>query len=91
MRNRPRAINQEARPRQSGPSLALGTLTRADFFRGELEQFLLMSRENGVSPLEIKGSYAGAIGSVARYLNMHGWQAKARSPFQPASRATRCQ
>ena len=94
---------------------ALSTLAfeyppRADFFRKELEQFLLMARENGVSPLEIKGSYAGAmgipqfmpssqrnyavdfdgddridlrgsasdaIGSVARYLEVHGWQAGA--------------
>lgn len=94
---------------------ALATLAfeyppRAAFFRNELEQFLLLSRENGISPLEIKGSYAGAIGipqfmpssqrryavdfdgddridlrrstsdaigSVARFLNLHGWQAKA--------------
>ncbi len=34
-------------------------------------------QENGVSPLGIKGSYAGAIGSVACYLKMFGWQAKA--------------
>ena len=83
---------------------------RADFFRSELEQLLLLARENGISPLEIKGSYAGAIGipqfmpsslrrygvdfdgddridlrqsptdaigSVARFLAMHGWQPKA--------------
>ena len=91
-------------------TLAFGYPPRADFFRSELEQLLLMARENGVSPLEIKGSYAGAIGipqfmpssqrrfavdfdgddkidlrgsatdaigSVARYLNMFGWQTKA--------------
>ncbi len=91
-------------------TLAFDYPPRADFFRSELEQFLLMARENGVSPLDIKGSYAGAIGipqfmpssqrrfavdfdgddkidlrgsatdaigSVARYLNMFGWQAKA--------------
>ncbi|SBT04377.1 Membrane-bound lytic murein transglycosylase B [Candidatus Propionivibrio aalborgensis] len=91
-------------------TLAFDYPPRAEFFRNELEQFLLMARENGVSPLEIKGSYAGAIGipqfmpssqrhyavdfdgddridlrqsttdsigSVARFLNMHGWQAKA--------------
>ena len=100
---------------QFGVLEALATLAfdyppRAPFFRKELEQFLLMARENGVSPLTIKGSYAGAIGipqfmpssqrqfavdfdrddridlrestadaigSVARYLNMHGWQPKA--------------
>ena len=91
-------------------TLAFDYPPRAPFFRGELEQCLLLARENGVSPLEIKGSYAGAIGipqfmpssqrkyavdfdgddridlrqsntdaigSVARFLNLHGWQAKA--------------
>ncbi|MCP5247589.1 MAG: lytic murein transglycosylase B [Candidatus Accumulibacter sp.] len=43
-------------------SLAFHYPPRAEFFRGELEQFLLLSRENGVSPLDIKGSYAGAMG-----------------------------
>jgi membrane-bound lytic murein transglycosylase B len=43
-------------------SLAFHYPPRAEFFRGELEQFLLLARENGVSPLEIKGSYAGAMG-----------------------------
>ena len=91
-------------------TLAFDYPPRAPFFRGELEQFLLMARENGISPLDYKGSYAGAIGipqfmpssqrrfavdfdgddridlrgsatdaigSVARFLNMHGWQTKA--------------
>ncbi len=43
-------------------SLAFHYPPRAEFFRSELEQFLLMARENGLSPLSIKGSYAGAIG-----------------------------
>ena len=88
-------------------SLAFYYPPRAEFFRGELEQFLLLARENGVSPLDITGSYAGAIGipqfmpssqrhfavdfdgddrvdlrhstsdaigSVARFLQQHGWQ-----------------
>ncbi len=88
-------------------SLAFHYPPRAAFFREELEQFLLLARENGVSPLDINGSYAGAIGipqfmpssqrrfavdfdgddridlrhsvgdavgSVARYLQRHGWQ-----------------
>jgi membrane-bound lytic murein transglycosylase B len=88
-------------------TLAFDYPPRADFFRGELEQFLLMARESGASPLAYKGSYAGAIGipqfmpssqrrfavdfdgddridlggsaadaigSVARFLSMHGWQ-----------------
>lgn len=94
---------------------ALSTLAfeyppRAPFFRGELEQLLLMAQENGLPPTDYRGSYAGAIGipqfmpgsqrrfavdfdgdgridlrrsdidaigSVARYLNMHGWQSNA--------------
>ncbi|HEY9036443.1 MAG TPA: lytic murein transglycosylase B [Pseudomonadales bacterium] len=79
---------------------------RAPFFRGELEQFLLMTHEQHLPPTALKGSYAGAmglgqfipssyrnyavdfngdgvvdlwnvedaIGSVARYFAMHGWQ-----------------
>ena len=43
-------------------TLAFDYPRRADFFRGELEQFLLLAREQGVSPLEARGSYAGAIG-----------------------------
>jgi peptidoglycan lytic transglycosylase B len=46
---------------------ALVTLTlrypeRSDFYRGQLVDFLLLARELGVSPLTIKGSYAGAMG-----------------------------
>ncbi|HEX6733504.1 MAG TPA: lytic murein transglycosylase B [Azonexus sp.] len=92
---------------------ALATLAfhyprRAEFFRTELEQFLLLARENRLDPLAVKGSFAGAIGipqfmpgsqrrygidfdgdqrvdlsgsvedaigSVARFLEQHGWQA----------------
>jgi membrane-bound lytic murein transglycosylase B len=98
---------------QFGVLEALSTLAfdyppRAPFFRRELEHFLLLARENGLPPLDYKGSYAGAIGipqfmpgsqrnfavdfdgdgrvdlrnsatdaigSVARFLNFHGWQA----------------
>lgn len=35
---------------------------RAAFFRKELEQFLLLTREEKLDPLQIKGSYAGAMG-----------------------------
>jgi membrane-bound lytic murein transglycosylase B len=46
---------------------ALTTLTlnyprRSKFFRNELEEFLLLTRELEKNPLEIVGSYAGAIG-----------------------------
>lgn len=105
-------------------SLAFHYPPRSTFFRSELEQFLLLARENGVSPLDIKGSYAGAIGipqfmpssqrrfavdfdgddridlrnsvtdaigSVARFLQQHGWQsampiaAPARVESDPAA------
>jgi membrane-bound lytic murein transglycosylase B len=80
---------------------------RANFFRSELEQFLLLVREQGLDPNSVMGSYAGAmgipqfisssyrnyavdfdndglidiwenpadaIGSVANYFKMHGWE-----------------
>lgn len=43
-------------------TLAFGYPRRAEFFRGELEQFLLLSRENGWVLDSVKGSFAGAIG-----------------------------
>lgn len=43
-------------------TLAFGYPRRADFFRGELEQFLLLARENGLALNSVKGSFAGAIG-----------------------------
>ena len=35
---------------------------RAEFFRKELREFLLLTREEQVDPLTLKGSYAGAMG-----------------------------
>ena len=35
---------------------------RGKFFRSELMHFLLLTREEKINPLEIKGSYAGAMG-----------------------------
>lgn len=35
---------------------------RSKFFLSELEQFLLLAREEKVDPLSLKGSYAGAMG-----------------------------
>ena len=43
-------------------TLAFDYPPRAKFFRSELEQFLLLTREERVDPLEAKGSYAGAMG-----------------------------
>lgn len=88
-------------------TLAFDYPRRAEFFRKELKQFLLQTRDQKISPLAPKGSYAGAqglpqfmpgslrdyavdydddgkidlagdvddaVGSVANYLAMHGWQ-----------------
>ncbi len=46
---------------------ALATLAfcypkRADFFRKELEEFLLLTEEEELDPRQLKGSYAGAMG-----------------------------
>jgi membrane-bound lytic murein transglycosylase B len=58
---------------------ALSTLTfdyprRAEYFRGELENYLLFARENKFDLFEVRGSFAGAIGipqfmpgSIRRY------------------------
>lgn len=35
---------------------------RATFFRGQLEQFFILAREQKQNPLDLKGSYAGAMG-----------------------------
>ncbi len=95
-------------------TLAFDYPPRAEFFRTELEQFLLLTRENHLDPLSVKGSFAGAIGipqfmpgsqrrfavdfdndgkidlsnspedaigSVARFLEQHGWQAGSAIAF----------
>jgi len=43
-------------------TLAFDYPPRASYFRGELEQFLLLSRENKLDPVTTCGSYAGAMG-----------------------------
>ena len=43
-------------------TLAFDYPPRAEFFRNELEQFLLMTRDNNLDALGVKGSFAGAIG-----------------------------
>jgi len=43
-------------------TLAFDYPPRSTFFRGELEQFLLMAREEALDPLLPAGSYAGAMG-----------------------------
>lgn len=51
-------------------TLGFGYPRRASFFRSELEQFLLMVREERLDPRTLTGSYAGAMG---------------RSQFMPSS------
>ncbi len=43
-------------------TLAFDAPRRADYFRGELEQYLLFSRESALDVFSVRGSYAGAIG-----------------------------
>jgi membrane-bound lytic murein transglycosylase B len=43
-------------------TLAFGYPKRAKFFRNELQEFLLLSREEQVDPATALGSYAGAMG-----------------------------
>jgi len=43
-------------------TLAFGYPKRADFFRRELEEWLLLTREEGLDLTGTKGSYAGAMG-----------------------------
>ena len=43
-------------------TLAFDYPPRAKFFRGQLTQHFLLSREEGKDPLSMKGSYAGAMG-----------------------------
>jgi membrane-bound lytic murein transglycosylase B len=43
-------------------TLAFDHPPRARFFRGELESYLLLVRDNGHDVLSMRGSYAGAIG-----------------------------
>jgi membrane-bound lytic murein transglycosylase B len=95
-------------------TLAFDYPRRSEFFREELEQFLLLSREQQFDPLGPRGSFAGAIGlpqfmpgsirryaidfdgdgtidlansvadaigSVARFLEGHGWQPGAPTHF----------
>jgi membrane-bound lytic murein transglycosylase B len=43
-------------------TLAFAYPKRSEFFRSELEQYLLLTREEKLDPMEVKGSYAGAMG-----------------------------
>ena len=43
-------------------TLAFDREKRSSFFRRELQEFLLLCREQGYNPKDVKGSYAGAMG-----------------------------
>lgn len=43
-------------------TLAFDYPPRSDFFRAELQHYLLMTREETIEPLSLTGSYAGAMG-----------------------------
>lgn len=43
-------------------TLAFDYPRRAAFFRKELEHYLLLTQEEGIDPLSLQGSYAGAMG-----------------------------
>jgi len=43
-------------------TLAFEFPRRAEYFRGELEQFLLLARELSIDPAQPRGSFAGAMG-----------------------------
>jgi peptidoglycan lytic transglycosylase B len=44
-------------------TLAFDYPPRSEFFRGELQEFLILSREEAVDPATALGSYAGAMGA----------------------------
>lgn len=44
-------------------TLAFDYPKRAPFFKDELEQYLILTREEKIDPLSLKGSYAGAMGT----------------------------
>ena len=44
-------------------TLAFAYPPRSPFFTSELEAYLLLAREEGIDPLDTRGSYAGAMGA----------------------------
>ena len=56
------AVTGSYRLLDSLSTLAFDYPRRADFFRQELENFLVLSRDEKMDPLSLRGSYAGAMG-----------------------------
>jgi membrane-bound lytic murein transglycosylase B len=74
-------------------TLAFDYPPRADLFRRELEELLLLAREEQRNPLAYTGSYAGALGlpqflpsSRRRYRDRLRW----RRPHRPDQQPRRC-
>lgn len=55
-------------------TLAFDYPRRSEFFTGELEAFLIMSRDEGFDPFQPRGSYAGAMG-LGQFMpsSFHKW------------------
>jgi membrane-bound lytic murein transglycosylase B len=55
-------------------TLAFDFPRRSEFFTGELEAFLIMSRDEGFDPFQPRGSYAGAMG-LGQFMpsSFHKW------------------
>lgn len=45
-------------------TFSFGFPRRAKFFRGELSDYLILCRDNGFDPSQLKSSYAGALGAA---------------------------
>jgi membrane-bound lytic murein transglycosylase B len=45
-------------------TLAFDYPARSNYFRKELTEFLLLSRDEGLDPMNVRGSYAGAMGAL---------------------------
>ncbi len=43
-------------------TIAFGKTRRSDYFKQELEEFLMMCKDQNLDPRQVKGSYAGAMG-----------------------------
>jgi membrane-bound lytic murein transglycosylase B len=56
------AVTGSFRLLDSLSTLAFDYPRRAEFFRQELENFLLLARDEKMDPLSLRGSYAGAMG-----------------------------
>ena len=71
---------------------------RADFFKKELEEFLVILYKNDLKPFDVQGSYAGAVGlpqfmpsSIKRFGVDFDGEEKSTSIIPPLTRSLYCQ